>query len=245
MAAKLNFAKRSPPLNRQKVSLSNEKFGKLNFFISSSDFQDLKSERWSWMSAKLAHLNCHYLIIFSDFLLLLQNLFFAFFFGCSRFEIWELQLNVSLVGTFELSSFDNFFWLFCLLQNLFFTFFFGFSRFEIWELELNVSLVGTFEFASAASHSTVHLINVIAPVIVPTVDIRPTNSTHKVWQIIILTDNFELISPTIDVCLTNFSLVWQMICLQGHHQLSGKSNENKLFEPNQIAPSIYNMIEFC
>ena len=88
------------------------------------------------------------------------------------------------------------------------------------QLHLNVSLVGTFEFASAASQCrAVHLINVIAPVIVPTVDIRPTNSTHKVLQIIILTDNFELISPTIDVCLTNFSLVWQMICLQLHKKL--------------------------
>ena len=32
---------------------------------------------------------------------------------------------------------------------------------------------------------------------------------------------------------------------QGHHQLSGKSNENKSFEPNQIAPSIYIMIKLC
>ena len=49
------------------------------------------------------------------------------------------------------------------------------------QLHLNVSLVGTFEFASAASLCrAVHLINVIAPVIVPTVDIRPTNLTHKV-----------------------------------------------------------------
>ena len=88
------------------------------------------------------------------------------------------------------------------------------------QLHLNVSLVGTFEFASAASQCrAVHLINIIAPVIVPTVDICSTNLTHKVWQIIILTDNFELISPTIDVCLTNFSLVWQMICLQLHRKL--------------------------
>ena len=44
---------------------------------------------------------------------------------------------------------------------------------------MNVSLVGTFEFASAASHSTVHLINVIAPVIASNSDISPTNSRPK------------------------------------------------------------------
>ena len=33
--------------------------------------------------------------------------------------------------------------------------------------------------------------------------------------------------------------------LQGHHQLSGKSDENKQFQPNQIAPSIYIIIELC
>ena len=32
---------------------------------------------------------------------------------------------------------------------------------------------------------------------------------------------------------------------QGHHELSGKSDENKSFKPNQIAPSIYIMIELC
>ena len=32
---------------------------------------------------------------------------------------------------------------------------------------------------------------------------------------------------------------------QGHHQLSRKSDENKSFEPNQIAPSIYIMRELC
>ena len=32
---------------------------------------------------------------------------------------------------------------------------------------------------------------------------------------------------------------------QGHHQLSGKSDENKSFWPNQSAPSIYIMIELC
>ena len=31
--------------------------------------------------------------------------------------------------------------------------------------------------------------------------------------------------------------------LKGHHQLSGKSDENKPFKPNQIAPSVYMMIE--
>ena len=34
-------------------------------------------------------------------------------------------------------------------------------------------------------------------------------------------------------------------CLQGHHQLSGKSDENKSFWPNQSVPSIYIMIELC
>ena len=43
---------------------------------------------------------------------------------------------------------------------------------------------------------------------------------------------------------------WKNILLenynqQGHHQLSGKSNENKSFEPNQIAPSVYMMIDLC
>ena len=33
--------------------------------------------------------------------------------------------------------------------------------------------------------------------------------------------------------------------LQGHHQLSGKSDENKSFNPNQSAPSIYIMTELC
>ena len=33
--------------------------------------------------------------------------------------------------------------------------------------------------------------------------------------------------------------------VQGHHELSGKSDENKSFKPNQIAPSIYIMIELC
>ena len=33
--------------------------------------------------------------------------------------------------------------------------------------------------------------------------------------------------------------------LQGHHELSGKSDENKSFKPNQIVPSIYIMIELC
>ena len=32
---------------------------------------------------------------------------------------------------------------------------------------------------------------------------------------------------------------------QGHHELSGKNNENKSFKPNQIAPSIYIMVELC
>ena len=32
---------------------------------------------------------------------------------------------------------------------------------------------------------------------------------------------------------------------QGHHELSGKSDENKSFKPNQIAPSIYIMVELC
>ena len=32
---------------------------------------------------------------------------------------------------------------------------------------------------------------------------------------------------------------------QGHHQLSGKSDENKSFWPNQSVPSIYIMIELC
>ena len=32
---------------------------------------------------------------------------------------------------------------------------------------------------------------------------------------------------------------------QGHHELSGKSDENKSFWPNQSAPSIYIMIELC
>ena len=32
---------------------------------------------------------------------------------------------------------------------------------------------------------------------------------------------------------------------QGHHELSGKSNENKSFKPNQKAPSIYIMVELC
>ena len=39
----------------------------------------------------------------------------------------------------------------------------------------------------------------------------------------------------------NFELQW----LQGHQQLSRKSEENKSFKPNQIAPSIYIMIELC
>ena len=52
------------------------------------------------------------------------------------------------------------------------------SRFEIWELQLNVTVspVGTFEFASAASPSTVHLINLIAPLIASKSDISPTIS---------------------------------------------------------------------
>ena len=49
---------------------------------------------------------------------------------------------------------------------------------------MNVSLVGTFEFASAASHSTVHLINVIAPVIASNSDISPTNSRPKKIRIL-------------------------------------------------------------
>ena len=32
---------------------------------------------------------------------------------------------------------------------------------------------------------------------------------------------------------------------QEHHELSGKNDENKSFQPNQIAPSIYIMIELC
>ena len=32
---------------------------------------------------------------------------------------------------------------------------------------------------------------------------------------------------------------------QGHHELSGKSDENNLLKPNQSAPSIYIMIELC
>ena len=32
---------------------------------------------------------------------------------------------------------------------------------------------------------------------------------------------------------------------QGHQELSGKSDGNKSFKPNQIAPSIYIMIELC
>ena len=32
---------------------------------------------------------------------------------------------------------------------------------------------------------------------------------------------------------------------QGHHQLSGKSDENKPFQPNQSALSIYIKIELC
>ena len=32
---------------------------------------------------------------------------------------------------------------------------------------------------------------------------------------------------------------------QRHQQLSGKSNENKSFQPNEIAPSIHIMIELC
>ena len=35
------------------------------------------------------------------------------------------------------------------------------------------------------------------------------------------------------------------IPFQGHHQLSVKSDENSLFQPNQIAASIYIMIELC
>ena len=35
------------------------------------------------------------------------------------------------------------------------------------------------------------------------------------------------------------------ITMQGHHELSGKGDENKSFKPNQIAPSIYIMIELC
>ena len=35
------------------------------------------------------------------------------------------------------------------------------------------------------------------------------------------------------------------ILAQGHHQLSGKVDENKSFYPNQSAPSIYIMIELC
>ena len=33
--------------------------------------------------------------------------------------------------------------------------------------------------------------------------------------------------------------------LQGHHELSGKSDENNPLKPNQSAPSIYIMIELC
>ena len=32
---------------------------------------------------------------------------------------------------------------------------------------------------------------------------------------------------------------------QGHQELSGKSDENKSFKSNQLAPSIYIMIELC
>ena len=32
---------------------------------------------------------------------------------------------------------------------------------------------------------------------------------------------------------------------QGHQELSGKSEENKSFQPNQLAPSIYIMIALC
>ena len=35
--------------------------------------------------------------------------------------------------------------------------------------------------------------------------------------------------------------IWQ----QGHQHLSGKSEENKSFQPNQLAPSIYIMIALC
>ena len=33
--------------------------------------------------------------------------------------------------------------------------------------------------------------------------------------------------------------------VQGHHELSGKSDENNPLKPNQSAPSIYIMIELC
>ena len=33
--------------------------------------------------------------------------------------------------------------------------------------------------------------------------------------------------------------------MQGHQQFSGKSDENKSFQPNQIVPSIHIMIELC
>ena len=41
------------------------------------------------------------------------------------------------------------------------------------------------------------------------------------------------------------SRVIATFCQQGHHQLSGKSDENKSFWLNQSAPSIYIMIELC
>ena len=40
-----------------------------------------------------------------------------------------------------------------------------------------------------------------------------------------------------------FQFFWQI--MQGHQELSGKSDENKSFKSNQLAPSIYIMIELC
>ena len=38
---------------------------------------------------------------------------------------------------------------------------------------------------------------------------------------------------------------WSGLLWQGHHELSGKSDENKSFKPNQSAHSIYIKIELC
>ena len=60
-------------------------------------------------------------------------------------------------------------------------------------------------------------------------------------------EGVKLLIPTYQGTSKTSLSYWKKwpVSLEGHHELSGKSNENKSFKPNQIALSIYIMVDLC
>ena len=78
------------------------------------------------------------------------------------------------------------------------------------------------------------------------VELFPTFVIFPIKEVIIRCCIYS-VPPTFKLMLCPYVLIQHSAiqCKQGDQQLSGKSEENKSFESNQWAPSIYIMIELC